>query len=299
MHLPVLQKEAIRYLEPKSNENFIDATFGEGGHGLKILEVIKPQGKLLGIEIDPELYEITKKRLEQENPRIFERLILVNDSYLNLPKIIEEYQFRPVHGVLFDLGMSLWHIKESKRGFSFQRDEPLDMRFNPQANRLTAFEIVNYWEKEKIEKILREYGEEKFAKKIAENIEETRRIKPIRTTFDLIKIIQESIPSAVQRKLKIHPATRTFQAFRIAVNRELSTLEETLSFLPKILDKGAKIVVISFHSLEDRIVKKKFLEAKEKGLLKILTKKPVVPAKEEIILNPSSRSAKLRAAQIV
>jgi len=299
MHLPVLQKEVIRYLEPKSNENFIDATFGEGGHGLKILEVIKPQGKLLGIEIDPELYEITKKRLEQENPRIFERLILVNDSYLNLPRIIEEYQFRPVHGVLFDLGMSLWHIKESKRGFSFQRDEPLDMRFNPQANRLTAFEIVNYWEKEKIEKILREYGEEKFAKKIAENIEETRRIKPIRTTFDLIKIIQESIPSAVQRKLKIHPATRTFQAFRIAVNRELSTLEETLSFLPKILDKGAKIVVISFHSLEDRIVKKKFLEAKEKGLLKILTKKPVVPAKEEIILNPSSRSAKLRAAQIV
>jgi len=299
MHLPVLQKEAIRYLEPKSNENFIDATFGEGGHGLKILEVIKPQGKLLGIEIDPELYEITKKRLEQENPRIFERLILVNDSYLNLPKIIEEYQFRPVHGVLFDLGMSLWHIKESKRGFSFQRDEPLDMRFNPQANRLTAFEIVNYWEKEKIEKILREYGEEKFAKKIAENIEETRRIKPIRTTFDLIKIIQESIPLALQRKLKIHPATRTFQAFRIAVNRELSTLEETLSFLPKILDKGAKIVVISFHSLEDRIVKKKFLEAKEKGLLKILTKKPVVPAKEEIILNPSSRSAKLRAAQII
>ena len=299
MHLPVLQKEVIRYLEPKSNENFIDATFGEGGHGLKILEVIKPQGKLLGIEIDPELYEITKKRLEQENPRIFERLILVNDSYLNLPRIIEEYQFRPVHGVLFDLGMSLWHIKESKRGFSFQRDEPLDMRFNPQANRLTAFEIVNYWEKEKIEKILREYGEEKFAKKIAENIEETRRIKPIRTTFDLIKIIQESIPSAVQRKLKIHPATRTFQAFRIAVNRELSTLEETLSFLPKILDKGAKIVVISFHSLEDRIVKKKFLEAKEKGLLKILTKKPVVPAKEEIILNPSSRSAKLRAAQII
>jgi len=299
MHLPVLQKEAIRYLEPKSNENFIDATFGEGGHGLKILEVIKPQGKLLGIEIDPELYEITKKRLEQENPRIFERLILVNDSYLNLPKIIEEYQFRPVHGVLFDLGMSLWHIKESKRGFSFQRDEPLDMRFNPQANRLTAFEIVNYWEKEKIEKILREFGEERFAKKIAENIEETRRIKPIRTTFDLIKIIQESIPSAVQRKLKIHPATRTFQAFRIAVNRELSTLEETLSFLPKILDKGAKIVVISFHSLEDRIVKKKFLEAKEKGLLKILTKKPVVPAKEEIILNPSSRSAKLRAAQII
>jgi len=235
MHLPVLQKEVIRYLEPKSNENFIDATFGEGGHGLKILEVIKPQGKLLGIEIDPELYEITKKRLEQENPRIFERLILVNDSYLNLPKIIEEYQFRPVHGVLFDLGMSLWHIKESKRGFSFQRDEPLDMRFNPQANRLTAFEIVNYWEKEKIEKILREYGEEKFAKKIAENIEETRRIKPIRTTFDLIKIIQESIPLALQRKLKIHPATRTFQAFRIAVNRELSTLEETLSFLPKIL----------------------------------------------------------------
>ena len=299
MHLPVLQKEAIRYLEPKSNENFIDATFGEGGHGLKILEVIKPQGKLLGIEIDPELYEITKKRLEQENPRIFERLILVNDSYLNLPRIIEEYQFRPVHGVLFDLGMSLWHIKESKRGFSFQRDEPLDMRFNPQANRLTAFEIVNYWEKEKIEKILREYGEEKFAKKIAENIEETRRIKPIRTTFDLIKIIQESIPLALQRKLKIHPATRTFQAFRIAVNRELSTLEETLSFLPKILDKGAKIVVISFHSLEDRIVKKKFLEAKEKGLLKILTKKPVVPAKEEIILNPSSRSAKLRAAQII
>ncbi len=299
MHIPVLQKEVLKYLGPKPNQNFIDATFSEGGDGLQILKLTGPKGKLLGIEIDPELYEITKNRLEKENSQTFKRLILVNDSYLNLPRIIEEYQFRPVHGVLFDLGMSLWHIKESKRGFSFKRDEPLDMRFNPQTNRLTAFEIVNYWEKEKIEKILREFGEEKFAKKIAENIAETRKIKPIRTTFDLIKIIQESIPLAVQRKLKIHPATRTFQALRIAVNRELSNLEETLSFLPKILDKGSKIVIISFHSLEDRIVKKKFLEASQKGLLKILTKKPVVPTQKEIMLNPSSRSAKLRAAQII
>ena len=299
MHLPVLQKEVIKYLAPQKNENFIDATFGEGGHALPILERIKPKGRLLGIEIDPQLYEEIREKLKEGNEQIFERLILVNDSYVNLPRIIERYQFRPIAGILFDLGISLWHIEKSRRGFSFKRDEPLDMRFNAQINKLTAFEIVNYWPKEKIEKILKDFGEEKFARKIAENIAKRREVEPIRTTFDLIEVIEKSTPLPVKRKLKIHPATKTFQALRIAVNRELSNLEEALNFLPKILDKGTRIVIISFHSLEERIVKRKFLEAKSKGLLEILTKKPVVASKEEIKINPSARSAKLRAGKIL
>jgi len=296
IHIPVLQKEVLQYLDPKLNENFIDATIDGGGHAVAILGKIKPNGETLGIEIDPEIYqELKSKNLD--------RLILVNDSYTNLKKIIEKYKFGLVSGILFDLGMSSWHLEESGRGFSFMRNEPLDMRYQveipnskfqiPNSNGLTAERIINTYPREEIERILREYGEERFSRRIAKKIAEERKIKPIKTTFQLVEIIKKIVPF---KKSKIHPATRTFQALRIAVNDELNNLRKVLPQTIEALAPGGKIVIISFHSLEDRIVKKFFKEEFKKGSLEILTKKPVRPSKEEIKINPRSRSAKLRAA---
>lgn len=288
MHFSVLQKEVMELMSPRPNENFIDATFGEGGHGLKILEKIAPNGKLLAIENDPEVY--IKNKIENE------KLILINDSYANIEKIAEDISFAPVNGILFDLGVCSWHIKESGRGFTFQRDEPLDMRFNPNKNTLTAFEIVNYWHQEKIGEIINNFGQERFYRSISKKIAEQRNIKPIRTTLDLVEIIRKSIPFRYQRQ-RIHFATRTFQALRIAVNEELSNLEKGLAGALKIMEKEGRIAVISFHSLEDRIVKKFFMENKLLNTLKVVTKKPIRPTEEETKINSPSRSAKLRVAQ--
>jgi 16S rRNA (cytosine1402-N4)-methyltransferase len=289
MHIPVLQKEVIQYLNPKPNENFIDCTIGEGGHAAAILERNGPKGKVLGIELDPELY----KRLKAAE--IKNRLILVNDSYVNLKEIVEREKFRSVSGILFDLGMSSWHLEESGRGFSFLKDEPLDMRYNPESS-LTAEKILNYWSVQEIEKILKEYGEERFAKKIAQKIIELRKIKPIETTFQLVEIVKSATPHWYHRK-KIHPATRTFQALRITVNDELNNLRKTLPQTIEILKPGGRLVVISFHSLEDRIIKNFLKEKAKENILKILTKKPIKPSLKEIKINPRSRSAKLRACQ--
>ena len=288
MHLPVLQKEVIEYLDPKPNENFIDCTFGLGGHALTILEKIGPEGKVLGIELDRELYNQLKEKCSRWN--LQQRLILVNDSYSNLKEIVKRENFKKVSGILFDLGFSSWHLAESKRGFSFLRDEILDMRYNPK-NPLTAEKILNDWPRQKIEKILREYGEEKFNKRIAKGIVETRKLKSIKTTFQLVAVIKKATPSWYHHR-RIHPATRTFQALRIAVNDELNNLKKALPQALEVLEKGGKLVVISFHSLEDRIVKKFFSEN-----LKVLTKKPIRPSLEEIKINPSSRSARLRVGE--
>ncbi len=288
MHIPVLQKEIISFLNPRPNKNFIDATFGGGGHSKIILEKNKPYGKVLAIEIDPDLFQ--KKNIQNE------RLILVNDSYANIEDILRENSFGPVGGILFDLGMSNWHIKESKRGFSFKRDEALDMRFNPLKNILTAFEIVNYWPEEKIANVLSDFGQERFFRAIAKKIVQKRKIKPIRTTFDLVEIIKEAVGRKYQRQ-KIHCATRTFQALRIAVNDELNNLKKGLDSAKKALEREGKIVVISFHSLEDRIVKNFFRDNQQSNNLKVVTKKPISPFIEEVKENPSARSAKLRVAQ--
>ncbi len=327
MHIPVLQKEVIEYLDPKPNENFIDCTLGEAGHTLALLEKNKPDGKVLGIEIDPQLYEILKaseiKNLPRTEPKVLvrgqkspkqslrdatgqakikNRLILVNDSYTNLKEIVKKYKFEPISGILFDLGMSSWHLEKSGRGFSFLRNELLDMRYHnntffhgreKMCNGLTAEEIVNNWPKEEIEKILREYGEEKFDQRIAKKIIETRRIKPIKTTFQLVEMIRRATPSWYHHQ-KINFATRTFQALRIAVNDELNNLKMALPQALEILKPEGRLAVISFHSLEDRIVKNFFKENKPR--LKILTKKPIFPSNEEIKVNPCSRSAKLRVA---
>lgn len=295
MHIPVLQKEVLQYLNPEPNENFIDCTIGEAGHTLAILERNGPKGKVLGIELDSELYRKLKEKLPRWN--LGKRVILVNDSYCNLQDVVAREKFRNVSGILFDLGLSSWHLEESKRGFSFLRQEPLDMRYT-QESRLSAEKIINYWSIGEIEKILREYGEERFARQIAKNIISFRQVKPIRTTSQLVDIVKRAIPFLYQQK-KIHPATRTFQALRIAVNNELDNLEKALPQAMDILKQGGRLAVISFHSLEDRIVKNFFKKytGSTRASLKILTKKPISPRKEEIEKNPRSRSAKLRVAE--
>ena len=289
-HKPVLQKEILQYLDPNSNENFVDATVSEMGHTISILNRTKPNGKILGIEWDPEIIE--KSKLYIENSKLEERIILVNDSYINLKKIVAKYKFTPVNGILFDLGMSSWHLENSNKGFSFLKEELLDMRYSL-TNGLSATEIINNWQEPEIERILTEYGEEKFAKKITKEIAKERKIKFIKTTFQLVKIIEKAIPFKYQHD-KIHFATRTFQALRIAVNDELNNLNKVLPQAVEILAPKGKIAIISFHSLEDRIVKNFFKEEKEK--LIPLTKKPITPLQEEIKINPRSRSAKLRVA---
>jgi 16S rRNA (cytosine1402-N4)-methyltransferase len=283
MHIPVLQKEAIEYLDPKQNENFIDCTLGYGGHTKAILEKTEPDGKVLGIDQDSEMIK---------NLRTVKRVISICDNFSNLKEIVKEQKFNKVSGILFDLGFSSWHLEGSGRGFTFLKNEPLDMRYNIK-NPLTAEKIVNYWASWEIEKILREYGEERFSDKIAENIIKFRKVKSIEKTFQLVEIIRKATPSWYQRQ-KINFATRTFQALRIAVNDELNSFIKALPQALEILKKDGRLVIISFHSLEDRIAKNFIRD--NKNLLKVATKKPIIPIQEEIKNNPRSRSAKLRAA---
>jgi len=279
MHIPVLKKEVLQYLDPKPNENFIDCTINGGGHTYSILEKTKPNGKVLGIELDKDIFD-------KINLLKIDRLVLTNDSYVNLKEIVKKSKFTSINGILFDLGMSSWHLEESGRGFTFLKDEPLDMRYNVGCQSLTAEEIINNYSQEKIEKILKEYGEEKFAKRITKRIIQHR---PIKNTFQLVEIIKKAVPI---KRTKIHPATRTFQALRIAVNDELNNFKKALFQAVEVLEKDGRIVIISFHSLEDRIAKNFFKDSN----LKVLTKKPIISSQEEIKINRRSRSAKLRAA---
>ena len=292
MHIPVLKKEVIQSLGPKANENFIDCTIGFGGHGLALLEIIKPNGRVLGIDWDGEsLYRLESKI---EKLKIKERLILVNDNFANLQEIVKRKKFNSVNGLFLDLGYSSWHLEKSGRGFGFLKDEPLDMRYNENSE-LTAEKIINYYSLEELVKFLKEYGEERFSYKIAQEIIKQRNVKPITRTSQLVEVVKRATPIYYQRK-KIHCATKTFQAIRVAVNDELNNLNKVLSSALKVLEEGGRIVVISFHSLEDRIVKRFFKEEAKKNNLIIINKKPVVPSKEEIKNNHRSRSAKLRTA---
>mgnify|MGYP000001418129 CR=1 FL=1 len=271
MHIPVLKNEVIRSLNPKPNENFVDCTFGEGGHAIEILKRTSPHGKLLAIEIDPELC----KKGEKLKEKFGERLILVNDSFENLKKIVKERKFKDISGILLDLGISSWHLEKSKRGFSFQKDEPLIMKYDWREGKnsaLTAKEILNKWSGKEIEKILREYGEERFARKIVKKILEIRRKKEIATTKDLVEIIKKATPVWYQKR-KIHCATKTFLALRIFINQELERLKKVLPQTIEVLKKGGRVAIISFHSLEDRIVKNFFKEMKRKKLIRLLQKK--------------------------
>jgi len=286
-HVPVLKKEVLEWLDVDHDKDFIDATVGFGGHTAAILEKSAPDGKVLGIEWDKALYE----KLKAQNK---ERLVLANDSYVNLKNIAERNRFDKADGILIDLGFSSWHIDTSGRGFTFQKDEPLDMRFN-QSMELTAYEIVNGWPPTEIEKILFTFGEERFARIITRNIVDNRKKQKIETTLQLAEVVKSAIPRRFHFG-KIHPATRTFQALRMVVNQELENINKVLPQTIEVLKKKGRVVIISFHSLEDRIVKNFFRDSERKGLLKVLTKKPIIVTEEELQENPRARSAKLRAA---
>ncbi|MFH0906812.1 MAG: 16S rRNA (cytosine(1402)-N(4))-methyltransferase RsmH [bacterium] len=285
IHKPVLLKEVLEYLDPSKGENFIDCTFGFGGHSFPLLEMIKPNGKVLGIEKDKKVLEIF------ENKQLNKRLILVQGNFTELKKIVEDNNFYSVNGILFDLGISSWQIEKSGQGFSFQKDEPLIM--NSIDDGLTAEQIINKWSEKELVRIFHEYSQERYSHKIAREICRIRHISQIKTTGQLVKIIENVVPEQYKHK-GIHFATRVFQALRIAVNNELDNLEKALPLALDILEKNGRLAVISFHSLEDRIVKNFFREKAKENILKILTKKPIVSKQEEIEINPRSRSAKLR-----
>ncbi len=288
-HIPVLLKEVIKILEPRRGI-IIDATLGAGGHSKFILE--KSKVSIIGLDQDGEALETAEENLK----KFKDRVTLIRENFSNLQKVSEKLGvLGKVRGIILDLGISSLQLDGAERGFSFQKEGPLDMRMD-RRQKITAYEIINSWPKDKIAAILRDYGEERFSRRLAKAITLKRRKKKIETTTQLAELIKKNVPKKYAFS-KIHPATRTFQALRIVVNDELSNLAKVLEDSESVLAGRGKIIVISFHSLEDRIVKRFFKEMASKSLFRILTKKPVTPSLEEIRSNPRSRSAKLRAAQ--
>ncbi|MCF6276676.1 MAG: 16S rRNA (cytosine(1402)-N(4))-methyltransferase RsmH [Candidatus Magasanikbacteria bacterium] len=293
-HKPVLVNEVVELLNLKSGMKVVDGTLGDAGHSELILEKILPNGKLLGIDMDPEAILRAKKFLESSE----ENVVLVRDNFSNFSKILEKEVFKEVDAILFDLGWSSPQFEERGRGFSFQKDELLDMRFGGNAqdheNSETAADILNNASFEELEKIFREYGEERFAKDIAKVVIEKRRKEKFSKTGQLVEIAMDIYKKKGSRE-KIHPATRILQALRIAVNDEIRILKDVLPQAVENLKTGGRLAVISFHSLEDRVVKHFFKSQQNK--LKIITKKPVSPGQEELNENRRARSAKLRVAE--
>ncbi len=289
-HVPVLLRETIEGLDLRSGRNAVDCTVGAGGHAEAVLERIAPDGRLLGLDVDEAALDAARRNLA----RFGSRAMLVHESYKNVERVLLAHSFGPVHAALLDLGFSSIEIDDPARGFSFRFDGPLDMRFD-RTQETTAASIVNGWSLDDLARILWEYGEERLARKIADAIVRRRRHERITSTFALVDVIAHAVP-AWYRRGKLHFATRTFQALRIATNDELGNLREALPALLASLAPGGRIAVISFHSLEDRIVKRFFQEKAAEGALHIVTKKPIVATDEETGENPRSRSAKLRIA---
>jgi len=304
IHKTVLQDEAIELLSCTPCKLYIDATAGGGGHSLQIAQRLSPEGRLIMLDADPDAIKASAEKLKNYQ----EITTIIRSNYSKIPEILKELNIDKIDGgVLFDLGVSFHQLTSGERGFSFMNESKLDMRMNPDES-LSAYDIVNNWSEDDLYRIFKELGEERFSGRIARNIVETRRKKKIKTTKELADLVIKAVPNYRQ---KIHPATKIFQGLRITVNRELEILEETLLKILPLLAKNARIVVISFHSLEDRLVKNTFKRysskcvcPKEKmicdcspPILKIVTKKAVVPSREEVRENPSSRSAKLRTAE--
>lgn len=314
-HEPVLLQEVLTALVLTNGKNIVDCTLGDGGHSEKIVQAIAPDGQLLGIDADPESLLRAKNFLNE----YADRITFVRNNFEHLSEIIQDNDFGPVHGILMDFGWSSPQFAERKRGFSFQnRDEPLDMRYDPRLacehmetdppltpdgrplyGRCTAAEILNTKDEAMLEEIFRVYGEEKLSKQIAKAVVEKRDVFPIESVADFVDIIL----SVYRTKLKtdkevpwvggLHPATKAFQALRIAVNDELGVIEQVIPQAIEALEPGGRLAVITFHSLEDRIVKHLF-KAQRKKTISIITKKPIVASTEEAEANPRARSAKLR-----
>lgn len=299
MHKPVLLKETVEYLNPKSGDTVLDATIDGGGHAEEILKIIDEKGRLIGIEQDAVILEKLESRMRGREFGDGKNIILINGNFRDLDKLIEPLNIKKINGALFDLGMSSLQLEESGRGFTFLKNEPLLMTYKSDitSSDLTARDIINSWSEEDIADILFKYGEERYSRRIAKAIIEEREKKSIDTTFDLKGIIEKSVPPNYRYNRRINCATKSFQALRIMVNDELNALSEGLKKSWELLSGGSRTVVISFHSLEDRIVKKFFKEkAKEKEGM-ILTKKPITSSEKEQETNPRSRSAKLRAIE--
>ena len=274
MHTPVLVKEVLEYLEIKPSSRIIDATMNGGGHIKAILEK-HHDVKVLGIEWDPMIFESLKSKLTDYEGR----LIKVNDSYINLKNIVRDKDFEP-NGVLFDLGLSSWHYENSGRGFSFKRDEILDMRFNPKDQTESAADVVNKYTEDDLAEIMGSLGEESFAESIAKNIVRARQEKPIIMTSELVEVIRLSVPGWYKNQ-KIHFATKTFQALRVKVNDELGNVKKGVKAAIEILKPGGRLVVISFQGMEDKIVKDIFKEKIKMGIIKMVMKGTVKPTWEE------------------
>ncbi len=290
-HIPVMLKEALDFLDIKASGNYIDGTLGGGGYSKIISEKIGDKGTLISIDLDPLAVD---NFLKNE----YKNVIVVNDNFSNLEEIVlKNKKGMKFDGIVVDLGLSSAQLDDDSRGFSFLNDSDLDMSFGPQILTDTRFIVSNYNIKD-LERVIKEYGQEPWARRIAHNIVLHRRKNKIKTTQDLVEIVKASIPRKFWPR-KIHPATKTFQALRMETNKELESLEKFLPASIKLLKKGGRLVVVSFHSLEDRIVKNFFkdLARQEKPILKILTNKPLTPGNEELSSNPRSRSAKLRAIE--
>ncbi len=306
-HIPVLLDECIKYLNIKPDGIYVDGTLGMGGHSEAILQRLTT-GRLISIDRDITAIERAGERLAP----YADRLTIVHGNFRDLDAILDELGVRLVDGMLFDLGVSSPQLDEADRGFSYMSDAPLDMRMDASDN-IDAWFIVNRWPQEKIERILRDYGEERHAARIAARIAERREEKEIETTLELVDVIKSAMPAAALRE-KQHPAKRSFQAIRIAVNDELNAVHALMDSAPDRLKPGGRLCVISFHSLEDRIVKNA-IHAREDGCtcpreapvctcgfvktLRSVTRKPITAGGEELELNPRSRSAKLRVAERV
>ena len=287
-HIPVLLDEILEYLDCMGKKVIVDCTIGEGGHAEKILENLGPFGILLGIDQDQDALMAARKRLISFGKRV----IPVWDNFTNLKKILREKEIEKVDGILFDLGISSLQLNRRDRGFSFLKEGPLDMRMN-KAQKINASELINKTSYKELQNIIYELGEKRWARRIARAIVRERGKGPVTTTTQLARIVERAVPY----RGRIHPATRTFQALRIKVNRELENLKEILPQAVDSLRKGGRICIVSYHSLEDRIVKNSFKEFARQGRIEILTKKPIISQEEEIRMNPRSRSAKLRAGE--
>lgn len=302
-HYTVMANEAIDALDCRDGKIYVDATLGGGGHSELILKKIQPNGRLISFDIDNDAIAYASKRLDS-----YENLTIVKESYSNITKVLQELGIKEITGgIVFDLGASYHQLTKQERGFSFMKDAPLDMRFN-QDNDFSAYDVVNGYKEEDLVRIISEYGEEKFTKRIVKNILNYRQDKNIETTGELAQIIKNAVPKT---KEKIHPATRTFQAIRIEVNQELQNIKNTLNEVLTLLSVDGIISVISFHSLEDRLVKQCFKYYASKcrcqpndpvchckpPMLELINRKPILASESEIRENPPSRSAKLRVAK--